>query len=647
MKTVQKSIQKRLLRMIMLICGSLLMLTCVAFLIYEYITYRNVTKHELSTVAQITSANLTSSLAFTDKDDAKEILQALKAQKSIIAACVYDTSGQLFAYYPESMKPKDFPAKLESNGYVFKANSLEGFEPIIQNNLQLGTLYLKSDLKTLYSRFVLYGTLCAAFILFSFLFAWFLSKRMQGTIVKPILELAGKAKVISEKKDYAVRAQKKTDDEIGTLTDAFNQMLAQIEKQNNAITTLNTTLEERIAIRTFELQEANAALKEQNDFIQTIIDSSIDLIAVFDQESRYVILNKKADGLYQMRREELIGRSVLEIFPSLEGSDFISKLKKAFEGEFVHDDSYKSLVSSSYFENFFIPLKNENEAVDRVLVIGHDITGIMLANEKLIQLNAELEKSNRDLEQFAYIASHDLQEPLRKIKTFSELSERNIEKQEILKRYLQKIGSSATRMTDLIKAVLNYSRLSHTEAEFTAVDLNAIVQNIKEDLELFIEEKQATVHVTPLPLVRAIPLQVNQLFLNLFTNSLKFTDRPPVITIDCTLVSAGDGEEQRLPRNDSTYVKISFRDNGIGFDQQYSDKVFSIFQRLHNRDEYSGTGIGLALCKKIVENHDGWITVSSIKNEGTTFYIYFPYDPTLQNTNRKSTTIETPEVNAR
>ncbi|RYF85138.1 MAG: hypothetical protein EON98_07385, partial [Chitinophagaceae bacterium] len=235
----------------------------------------------------------------------------------------------------------------------------------------------------------------------------------------------------------------------------------------------------------------------------------------------------------------------------------------------------------------------------------------------------------------------------RKIKTFSELSERNIEKQEILKRYLQKIGSSATRMTDLIKAVLNYSRLSHTEAEFTAVDLNVIVQNIKEDLELFIEEKQATVHITALPVVRAIPLQVNQLFLNLFTNSLKFTDRPPVIAIDCSLVSADSGEQELFSKNDSPYVKIRFRDNGIGFDQQYSDKVFSIFQRLHNRDEYSGTGIGLALCKKIVENHDGWITVSSVKNEGTIFYIYLPYDPALQNTNRKSTTIETPEVNAR
>ncbi|MGN6399412.1 MAG: ATP-binding protein [Flavisolibacter sp.] len=607
----------------LLTSGAVLFMTCAAFFAYEFITYRDITKRELSTMGQIIASNSTGSLAFDNKGDATETLSALKAEKHIVVAALYDTSGQLFATYPAQAAKKDFPARLKTSGYFFVNGQLEGFEPVMQNGNRLGTLYLKNDLEAVYSRFRLYGSITFLFIIISFLFAYFLSKRLQKSITTPILELAGTAKTVSDKRDYSVRAAKLSNDELGVLTDAFNHMLTQIEVQNLQITSLNQNLEQKVKDRTRELEGANTALKQQNEFIETIIDSSVDLIAVFDTEYRYVVVNKVANELYKINREELIGKRVFDIFPKLKNSDMMNDLTKALEGQMVHNASYKSL-SGRYFENFFIPLKDKNDNVDRVLVIGHDISAILQANERLKSLNTELEKSNRDLEQFAYVASHDLQEPLRKIQTFSELSERNIHNPEIQKRYLQKINSSALRMTQLIKAVLNYSRLSRGGDEFSTIDLNTVVENIKTDLELLIEEKKATITATNLPVIKGIPLQINQLFLNLVNNSLKFSDKPPLINITARTISKSQLRKFSFSPNETDYTELTFKDNGIGFEQQYANKIFSIFQRLHARQDYAGTGIGLALCKKIVENHGGFITVESEPEKGTSFFVYLP-----------------------
>ena len=616
------SIQKRLLRIIMLVAGAVLFLTCAAFFVYEYITYRDITKKELQILGQITASNSASALYFENKSDGFALLSALKAQKHLVAACLFDKNGKLFASYPSSMPGQYIPSFIGKTGYRFRGKSIEGFQPVMQYGKQIGTLYLLSDTKAIYDRFILYGIIAITFTAISFLFAYLFSERLQGSISDPILELAHKAKIVSDKRDYSIRAESKTNDEIGVLTDSFNHMLTQIQKQNEEINTLNANLEEKILIRTKELQKANETLSKQNEFIQTIIDSSVDVIAVFDRNLNYLIVNRQSELVYNKTKADLVGKNLLVLYPMLKGSIFMDNINRAFNGDLVHQEVYKSLASNRFFENFFIPLRNENNEIDRVLAIAHDITAIVRTNEELKQLNSELEKSNRDLEQFAYVASHDLQEPLRKIQIFSELSSNNLDKSELAKQYLDKIHTSANRMTDLIKAVLNYSRLSGTDGQFTDVDLNVIVHNLRVDLELLINEKNAIIKVDQLPVVKGIPLQINQLFLNLFLNSLKFTERQPEIAIRSTFIS--EATSAGSPENGDAKIEIIFSDNGIGFDEQFAEQVFSIFQRLHASDKYEGTGIGLALCKKIVENHNGQIFVKSKAGVGTTFFIHLP-----------------------
>jgi len=610
------------MRVIMLTCGTVLLMTCAAFFIYELITYRDITTRQLSTLSVIIADNSTAALAFDDREAAAEILNALEADKHIRAACLYDKDGNIIAKYAGTLS--QWPLQVGKDGYTFGNRFLEGFEPVIHNGNRLGTLYIRADLNAVYSRFLLYGVIAVLFIIVSFFFAYLLSMRLQKSISDPLLELADTAKMISQHQDYSVRAQKRSEDEVGVMTDAFNHMLTRIEVQNKEILAFNHMLEEKVATRTSELEDANVILRQQNDFVESILNSSIDIIAVFDRELRYLTLNNTACQFYNVTREAILGRKLLDVFPLLEQSSMVENLRRAFNGEAIYNHHYISVVTQRQLDNFYIPLRNQYNEVDRVLVIGHDITAMIETNQTLKKVNDALEKSNRDLEQFAYVASHDLQEPLRKIQTFSELSEKHLGNTEILTRYLGKINSSARRMTDLIKAVLNYSRLSKTTDAFTAVNLQDVIQHLKTDLELAIEEKGARIEMAAMPLVHGIPLQLNQLFLNLLTNALKFCSQQPEISITSRSLSSQEVKSNAHLNAELDYIEISFKDNGIGFDQQYADKIFTIFQRLHTANQYAGTGIGLALCKKIVENHQGSISVKSKPGEGTIFFITLP-----------------------
>lgn len=245
-------------------------------------------------------------------------------------------------------------------------------------------------------------------------------------------------------------------------------------------------------------------------------------------------------------------------------------------------------------------------------------------NESLAERNVQLQIANKELESFNYIASHDLQEPLRKIQTFINLLQSSSLDPETVQNYLTRINASALRMSDLIKSILDFGRLSQTNEHFEETDLNLILNEVITDLDILIEEKKAVVNSQQLPVIQAIPLQMHQLFNNLINNSLKFSVEKPTISISVSYPSAEQLPAALKNAQGRSFILLSFQDNGIGFEQQYAQKIFSLFQRLHSKHLYSGTGIGLAICKRIVENHHGYIQAKGYPDQGALFLIYLP-----------------------
>jgi signal transduction histidine kinase len=249
--------------------------------------------------------------------------------------------------------------------------------------------------------------------------------------------------------------------------------------------------------------------------------------------------------------------------------------------------------------------------------------------KELLQMNKELEVSNAELQQYASVASHDLQEPLRKIITFTNLlSERFLKDIPETHSLVGKIISSSERMRNLINDLLNYSKLSVT-SHFSETDLNEIINETISDLELSILEKDAKIKVEDLPSVEVVPGQIRQVFQNIISNALKFSrsGTEPEIYIRGEVVAEKSFHSKT--DNFGNFLRITISDNGIGFDTKFTEKIFTIFQQLHGRNEYGGTGIGLAIVKKIIEKHNGLITATSKEGEGTTFIIVLPLKQTM------------------
>jgi len=280
-----------------------------------------------------------------------------------------------------------------------------------------------------------------------------------------------------------------------------------------------------------------------------------------------------------------------------------------------------------------IPNKSEDGSFNSWLVYFTDINAQKMVVEtlkdnselKMIQrelesVNSKLLFKNKELEQFAYIASHDLQEPLRKIMIMLSRAGQHLSEEQKKQYYFDRITLSATRLSELITDVLNYSRIDNSKQIFKEVDLNEIADEILGDLSMIIEEKKAVITIEPLPEVLGLSTQLRQLFYNLVNNALKFNTALPLVTISSKLMP---DEKDQLALS-GNYNIISIADNGIGIDSQYSNRIFNMFQRLHERDQYGGNGIGLALCRRIIENHNGVINFTSTPGKGTVFWIYLP-----------------------
>ena len=481
-------IKQKLTAMLVLISGLVLLLTSAAFAGYQYWSLRQATRDALAVRGRIIAANSTASLAFANDADAREILSALRADPHIVAAVLYDKSGHVFAGYPAGVAGDVVPAVPGPDGYRFERGLLIGFQPVEQSGSQrLGTLYLASDLGAVYDTFRLSGVIGLAVMAVALLAAYLLSMVLQGTISQPILALAETAKAVSTRQDYSVRAAKLGADELGALTDAFNQMLGRIEDQKNELQRYAAELEQRVEERTRELQERNESLRRNA---------------------------------------------------------------------------------------------------------------------------AQLLAANTELDAFAYSVSHDLRAPLRSIDGFSQilLEDYSGTLDAAGRESLQRVRAASQRMGTLIDDLLKLARVTRVEIRTEDVDLSGMAREIAAELQRATPERLVEFAIAPGLSARGDARLLRVALDNLLRNSWKYTAKQAQPRIEFASIAA-NGERAFM-----------VRDNGAGFDMQYADKLFGVFQRLHSPAEFEGTGVGLATVRRIITRHGGRIWAEGVVDRGATFY---------------------------
>lgn len=254
---------------------------------------------------------------------------------------------------------------------------------------------------------------------------------------------------------------------------------------------------------------------------------------------------------------------------------------------------------------------------------------IKILNQQLLENNQHLKTVNEELDRFAYVASHDLQEPLRKIMVFSDKLISGKDDHPVVEKYLNKISSSSQRMQLLITNLLQFSRESVNSSDFLNVDLNELVKEALIELEIEIEKNEVKINISALPVILAVPGLIRQLFYNLISNAIKFKKKnnPAVINISSEKITAAGSEDPSKFLKGTSYYKILISDQGIGFDEKYAEDIFMVFKRLHSYHEFEGTGVGLSICKKIVEKHNGFISAFNNREGGATFVIELPEKP--------------------
>ncbi|GEM_PF-1007651 len=980
-------IRQKLMSVNLLTSSAVLLLTWASFIAYEFISLHRNMLQSYMTRAQIIAANSAAALAFQNQADAANVLDALKLDKRMNVACLYDDKGTVFAVYPADAPSATFPPAPGESGY--RDGRLDIFEPVVQGDRKLGTVYLQANLSALTDRYAAYAWLALGVVTASFLLAYLLSRILQGQISRPILALAGTAKAISDHQDFSIRAEKLGKDETGSLTEAFNRMLSEIQDREQALrkseerfrsliennqdgiavsnsegealyvspsltrmlgrvesdfigksrkdlvhpddlplvadkmaetlrnpgktiqaryrlkhqdgswrwidmTAINlidnpavggivrniqditeklkmeeiVRLGEAQAIATIkdyaifmldpqgkiltwnagaehikgykasdiigksisvfyapedaaqsrpqellqtavrngrvedegwrvrkdgsrfladvvitalknekgelrgfikiardvteirkaqqelrektqlldsilrnigdgvvvanekgefilfnqaaekivglgpmaggpdqwteqygvfrpdgktplpaaenplakairgestndmelvlknhpnpngipisitgrplkdekgaihggvtvfhdmtERKKAEQAILQTNDFLNAVLENIPNMIFVKDaKELRFVNFNKAGEDLLGIKRGDMIGKNDYDFFPRGQADFFTAKDRSVLNEGKLLDIPEESIETKTLGPRILhtrkIPIRDKDGKSLYLLGISEDITE-QKRQQELRTYTQALEVSNKELQDFVFIASHDLQEPLRKIQSFGEfLKEEYGGKLEATgKDYLDRMRSAATRMQILINDLLTLTRVTTKAKPFVPVDLSVVLRDVLSDLEVRISEKNAKVDVGPLPTLEADATQMRQLFQNLIGNALKFqkTGVPPEIKVEAeTLEGSRPGERQ---------YNLRVKDNGIGFDNKYADQIFKVFERLHGRDEYEGTGIGLAVCRKVVERHGGSISAEGIPGQGSVFTIVLPFQQGLK-----------------
>jgi PAS domain S-box-containing protein len=594
MNTRQVSIKRKIITVTMLTSIVVLAVAIGSFMAYDLITFRDTTGRNLVTLAQVTADDGSAAVAFGNEKEATDALASLRSEPQIIASAFYNNAGKLFVTYPTNLPGTSFPAAPSTNGYHFKNGHLYLFQSVTRDNNLLGYLYVESDLRYFYQRVGIYSAIAALIMVGSLVVALVLANRLQKRISDPIIGLAATARIVSERRDYSVRAPKLAPDELGVLTDAFNEMLTRIEQ--HAITSA---------------------------FLSAIVESSDDAIIGKDLTGKVVSWNAGADRMFQYTASEMVGSSIERLVAPDRPDEERRILENAKRGETRLYETTRVRKDGTTVDLSLAvsPIRDAHGTIVGVSSIARDITERKRAEEQILRLNAELEhrvqvrtaeltSANQELEAFTYSVAHDLRAPLRHIDAFTRILQEDFAGSfpPEAAQLLETIRRGSENMSRLVNDLLNLAHVGRQEMKREHTPLNAIIDEVIADMKREAGERDIEWRVAPLPSVDCDPGLLKQVFANLLSNAVKYS-RPRKQAI----VEIGS-----RTMNDETVIFV--RDNGVGFNMKYADKLFGVFQRLHRAEEFEGTGVGLAIVERVVKRHGGHIWAESELDKGATFY---------------------------
>jgi PAS domain S-box-containing protein len=621
------TVRGKLLLLLLTTTAAALLMAGVAMGAYDAYTFRVSIANDLDAQADILGLAVAPALQFEDPGAAREYLELLKARPSIVRAAIYTTKGALFATYSakaHSHGEASFPMLPEADGHRFGDNHLTLSKRIVQDGEILGTVYFDTAYEP-FSRLRDYVGILSLVLVLSLAAAALLSSRFQGTFIAPILDITQIAKRVMEERNFGLRAQRMTGDEVGVLVTAFNAMLSEIGKQTETLEASNQELQREFA----ERQRAELAKDRSERRVNTLVSAITQVVWVADQYGAFVEERESWRAYTGQTREQYQGLGWRDAFDH--------------EARAALDISWaRALASPAPFE-LELRLWHAETARHRYVVLRavplveadgtsrewigaiQDIDDRRALEQNLRTLNAELEQrvadrtsrleeANKELESFSYSVSHDLRAPIRAIGGFCTLLGRdhgpalNAEAQ----RKVGIIKGEAERMGALIDDLLAFSRLGRKGMQPADLDMAALATTVYSRLSRELNGRTVEFHVGKLPHAWGDRSLFEQVWVNLLSNALKFSSKKSSPMIEVGAISA------------ETEHVYFVRDNGAGFDAKHQANLFGVFQRLHHSDEFPGTGVGLALVHRIVTRHGGRIWADAKVGEGATFHFTVP-----------------------
>jgi PAS domain S-box-containing protein len=597
------SIQRKLTSAILMTSVTVLLLTGAGFVSYELITFDRWLKNYLGTLGEVIADNSAAALEFGDARVAEETLASVEAEPHVKAAAIYGSNGLLFATWPRHLARHQLPPRPEPEGFYDEPGYLTIFLPMDREDPALGTLFLRADLGARAERFGPYAVIVFMVLGASVFVAVLLSRFLQRGISMPLLALADTAKEVSTRRDYSVRAQKFSEDEVGALTDAFNLMLTQI-------------------------QERDAALRQNEERFRQLANTVPAFVWTCNGEGRAIYYNEPWYDYTGLTPEASLGDRWSQ---SLHPEDRERYVRAWFEavanGRTFSAEARFRRRDGVYlwFLSRALPTRNADGQITTWFGTSTDIEEKKRAEDEISQLNvtlenrvkertAQLEASNRELEAFSYSVAHDLRAPLRSIDGFNQalLEDYGSLLPPEAKDLIQRARLSSQRMSQLIDDLLNLSRVARAELRQQSINLSDIASQIAADLQK--RDPSRAVHWDIEERLHAVgdDRLLRLAMENLLENAFKFTRHQPKARIEFGS-SVRDGRRV-----------LFVRDNGAGFKMEYAGKLFGPFQRLHSMNEYPGTGIGLATVHRILARHGGTIWPEAELGKGATFYFTLP-----------------------